>query len=96
MAERNNGDTTAGFFSLIGALVVGAAVGAVLGLLFAPKSGKELREDLKRKSAEQAEEFKARAEGLKSKAGDIVEELERVREDIEGQTASNAPPSEGQ
>ncbi len=31
----------------VGKFVLGATVGAVLGLLFAPKSGKELRKDLK-------------------------------------------------
>ena len=34
-----------------GKFVCGAAIGAGLGLLFAPKSGKETREDLKKKDA---------------------------------------------
>ena len=35
-----------------GKFVLGAAVGAGLGLLFAPKPGKELRKDLKNKMEE--------------------------------------------
>jgi len=35
----NNGNLLAGFF-------IGALVGVTLGILFAPKSGKEMREDI--------------------------------------------------
>ena len=41
-------------------LVLGAVVGAALGLLLAPKSGREIREDLK----EQSGALRARAGGL--------------------------------
>ncbi|MFN4984781.1 MAG: YtxH domain-containing protein [Ignavibacteria bacterium] len=47
--EHVNGSYTKGF--LVGA-VVGGAVGAVLALLFAPKSGRELRRDIADKTGE--------------------------------------------
>lgn len=47
--EQVNGSYTKGF--LVGA-VVGGAVGAVLALLFAPKSGRELRRDIADKTGE--------------------------------------------
>lgn len=36
----------------IGGLIVGGLIGAVIGILYAPKSGKETREDLSRKADE--------------------------------------------
>lgn len=44
--EQNDGSHTRGF--LLGA-IVGGAVGAVVALLFAPKSGSELRKDISEK-----------------------------------------------
>ena len=42
MSERN-GD-------LLKGLIIGGLIGAVLGILYAPKSGKETREDIARKT----------------------------------------------
>jgi gas vesicle protein len=44
MSERN-GD-------LLKGLIIGGLIGAALGILFAPKSGKETREDIARKTEE--------------------------------------------
>ncbi|HCP08198.1 MAG TPA: hypothetical protein DIT25_00115 [Candidatus Moranbacteria bacterium] len=44
MSERSN--------DLLTGLFIGGLVGAVLGVLFAPKSGKETREDIARKADE--------------------------------------------
>lgn len=54
----------------LGTFLAGAAIGAGVGMLFAPKSGKELRKDLKEKLDE-----------LVRKAKDI--DLDEVRENIE-------------
>lgn len=49
MDENNNGSYTRGF--LMGALV-GGAIGGIVALLFAPKSGRELRRDIADKTEE--------------------------------------------
>ena len=50
----------------LGKFLCGAAVGAGLGLLFAPKTGKETRADLKKKFDEVLEQVKSiKAEDVK-------------------------------
>lgn len=56
-------------------IVIGAAVGVVAGLLTAPKSGKETRQDIKNK----AHEVKGSAE---RKLKDAHKELARLSEDL--------------
>lgn len=62
--------------------IAGSVVGAVLALLYAPKSGKELRRDIKVKSSEMldnAEEYLARA---RNEAVDIMNEGKRRSENV--------------
>lgn len=62
---------------LVIGLVAGGTIGAILALLYAPKSGKELRADIKEKAdglMDGAEEYMHAA---KSKAGDIVSEAKK-------------------
>ncbi len=47
MEERNNGT-----YAFLLGTAIGAAVGAITALLFAPKSGRELRQDISDKSSE--------------------------------------------
>jgi gas vesicle protein len=55
--------------------VIGAAVGVALGVLTAPKSGKETRDDIKRK----AEEAKDRANATRD---DLIFKAEEVADDV--------------
>jgi len=71
----------------LGIFGAGIAVGASLGLLFAPKQGRELRsdirrslEDLRERSAEEYEELREKSE----------EALEKARERVEEQNAGNS------
>ena len=48
-------DETRNLLPVLAAAAVGAAVGAVVALLLAPKSGAELREDIKKHAAEAKE-----------------------------------------
>lgn len=59
----------------LGALI-GGAIGAVTALLTAPKSGKETRDNLKKK----VDEIKTDAE---KKAGDVKKQAETVTKDVE-------------
>ena len=56
---------------LLGAMVAAAAVGATLGVLFAPGKGKDTRKKINRKADE-----------LKDKFNDLVEELKCEYQDI--------------
>ena len=70
----------------LGKFVAGAAVGAGLGLLFAPKKGSETREDLKKKldefikqvkdidKEEVKKEFSRRVEEIKAELSDLDKE----------------------
>jgi len=63
-------------------LLIGLGVGAALGLLLAPKTGRQLRKDLRRSyddaldtASEWTEEAKGRLEDVVEKGGDLADEL---------------------
>lgn len=61
-------------------LVVGAVAGLLTGLLAAPKSGKETREDLKRRADEVKHETEKRAEQVKERAADVADKAKETAE----------------
>ena len=60
----------------IGALIAGAAIGAGIALLYAPKSGDQVRQDLKKS----ADDWRAKGEELRSSAQDLID---RGREKVQ-------------
>ena len=77
MAERGS---SAGLVLL--SFIVGGVVGGVLGVLFAPKSGKETRDDISEAAAEikkEAQKFtkdaKARVDGFVEESKDVIAKL---------------------
>lgn len=71
MEKKNNG---------LGKFAVGAIIGAGVALLFAPKSGKELRKDLKIKMDDVLEDIKdLEMEDVKEA---ITKKIEEIEEDI--------------
>ena len=66
--EREESDS-AGFAT---GLFVGAALGAVVALLFAPKSGEQTRQELKDLADQQKDNLKNQWDRTKEKAGEVV------------------------
>jgi gas vesicle protein len=62
------------YFTALGVLAVGAALGALAALLVAPKTGKQLRKDVRRKY----EEAREAMEDLSDRAGEIWERGEEL------------------
>jgi len=79
MAE--NGGSKLGYF------LAGLGLGAVIALLFAPRSGEETRAYLRERAGEGVDELKRRGRELKERAGEVVEKgkefAERHRESVE-------------
>lgn len=70
---------------LIGFLT-GAAVGSILALLFAPKSGKELRDDIKTKSQDFIEDADLYIVKAKDKASQLINEGKKKSEKLVAET----------
>jgi gas vesicle protein len=96
MSERN-GD-------LLKGLIIGGLIGAVLGMLYAPKSGKETREDIANKAdellAKAREEYEKAVEKSKAAYEAAVQRLKEVEvsakervEEIEGKVSEFAQQS---
>src|SRR2546421_3752615 len=58
--------------------VVGLGLGALVGILFAPKSGEETREFLAEKTGEGSKYAQRKARELKERAEDLVEKSKEV------------------
>jgi len=68
----------------VGKFLAGAAVGVGLGILFAPKSGKETRKELKQKLDELVEKVKnIDSKEVKKKIEKKIEELKKEIEDLD-------------
>ena len=59
------------------ALLAGAAIGAITALLLAPKSGAEMREDLKDAAGNAKAELERKKEQLKKTADEIGETIKK-------------------
>ena len=62
----------------------GILVGAGLGLLFAPKPGRELRDDLRRNAGDLGENLKHKAEDLRARLPDPREVIHNVQHAVTG------------
>lgn len=62
--------------------IVGGAIGAIAGILLAPKSGKETRELLANSAKEAASKADETVKEIQTKADNVVEEMQRKGEEI--------------
>ena len=66
---------------LLVGLILGAAAGVAIGILIAPNSGKETRENLKQKTSDLKDELEARIEAIdKSSLNDIKKSFDDIKE----------------
>ena len=68
--------------SFVSGLVTGSVIGGIAALLFAPKSGKELRADIKTKSEEYFDEAEKYLAEAKDKARELINEGKKKSERI--------------
>jgi gas vesicle protein len=78
MASEDNGLGK----GLIVGFLTGAAVGSIIALLFAPKSGKELRQDIKIKSQDFMEDAEQYLANAKDKASQLINEGKKKSEKL--------------
>ena len=64
--------------SKVSFFLVGLGIGALVGILFAPKSGEETREFLSQKADEGREYAQRKAKELRERAEDLVEQSKQV------------------
>ncbi len=77
MSEENDG-SKAGFF------LAGLGIGAVIALLFAPRSGKETRDMIVQKAEEGRDFVKTKSEEIRKQAEDAVEKGKDLGQQTEG------------
>ncbi len=64
-------------FAFIAGLVVGGAIGAIAGLLFAPEAGEETRKKVAVKSKEWADDMYNKFDDLKDSVTEVLEDVKQ-------------------
>lgn len=75
---HDEGNMTVGLTGFL----VGAAIGAGVALLLAPKPGRELREDIRRVAREAQDEFKSRRGDLEDRLGRILDDISAKADEL--------------
>ena len=71
MARYEDRDDSSVVLGVAAGLIVGVAIGGVLGLLFAPKSGEELRSDIKDRADEAIDRLNDASSELATRAKEL-------------------------
>lgn len=83
----DNSGMTKGFFL---GLLTGGAIGAILALLYAPKSGRELRRDIKARTDEFMEDAEEALESARRKLPEITTEAKKRSAQVISEAQSQA------
>ena len=84
--ELNSGkDEVVKKTSFVKGTIIGAMVGALAGLLLAPKSGKETQDDIKRKVKGTYEDIQRRLEKMSDEVSGRVDSLKEAAKDLKGE-----------
>jgi gas vesicle protein len=86
MAHDDNGLTK----GLLMGFIAGSAIGAITALLLAPKSGKELRVDIRKKADELKDVAQDQLQQARKKADELVNEGKRRSEEMINQAKARA------
>lgn len=78
MSDNNSGSG----FAFIAGLAVGAVVGGIAGLLFAPEAGDETRRKLQDKSKELTEDLHDKFDEFKDTVNEALENVKTKVEDV--------------
>lgn len=70
--------------------VFGAIVGVIAGILFAPKSGKETRKDIRVATEKTIDKVKAEAEKLHGELSELLDKMESKVKEVKGKTSQVA------
>ncbi|MEO0250334.1 MAG: YtxH domain-containing protein [candidate division WOR-3 bacterium] len=87
----NNREEHSSLLYLLAGIGLGTLIGATLGLLFAPKPGAELRQDIYQKYQELAEKVKELSQQVKAKSEEAIRNVkERFAHEPEETPAEEA------
>lgn len=81
-------DQTSGYVEFLKGLIIGGAVGAVMGILYAPKSGKRTRRDIYHKSLELKNDAESRLLAAQEKTSEILEDVSDKVDSVKRDTES--------
>lgn len=82
LTERTNSNYSGNVSTNLAYLLIGGGIGATLALLFAPKAGSELRNDISEITQRGFEETRDLARQLKTQTGDLYSALKDKKDEV--------------